>query len=312
MDWQELWDKLLKSGVGSKIKEMNIVDEANGHTAYIEEVCHNIFDDYDNIKSALDKTKEDILRKIGKMPGVHLHTSRVKSIDSLIEKIITKRYDRMFDEDSGYANISADTYKGVVTDLVGLRIIINYRGRWLEMHRQILEEFPYDSMEDYREGEIIPLRDDANIQAEIPKVYYAFGDDVHSYIEQGLIVKQHRMNYRGIHYTVMYNGYYVEIQMRTIYDEAWSDCDHSYVYKKNDNKSHEALQKLSIILSRLTNLSNDIGDKMKDIYDEQLIENNSDGWICSNDLVDELDAISKRMSDICGDIKTFKDKVTAK
>lgn len=29
-----------------------------------------------------------------------------------------KRYQRMFDSDSGYSNISAETYKNVVTDLV--------------------------------------------------------------------------------------------------------------------------------------------------------------------------------------------------
>ncbi len=91
------------------------------------------------------------------LPGVHLHTSRVKLIESLIEKIITKCYQRMFDKDSGYADISAETYKSVVTDLVGLRIIINYRGHWLEMHKQILERFPYDETQQYKKHVLIPV-----------------------------------------------------------------------------------------------------------------------------------------------------------
>lgn len=30
MEWEELWAKLLKKGIGKKINEMNAVDEANG------------------------------------------------------------------------------------------------------------------------------------------------------------------------------------------------------------------------------------------------------------------------------------------
>jgi len=100
--------------------------------------------------------------------------------------------------------------------------------------------------------------------------------------------------------------------MRTIYDEAWSDCDHNYVYKKDDNKSHDALEKLSKILSKLTNLANDIGEKMKDIYDEQLIENSVGGWSCSDKLISELDQLSVRMTEISDDINSFKKKIIVK
>lgn len=312
MEWEELWEKLLNKGIGKKINEMNAVDKANGNAVSMEEICHNIFDDYAQIKKELKVTKKEILDMMENLPGVHLHTSRVKSVESLIEKIITKRHQRMFDKDSGYADISAETYKSVVTDLVGLRIIINYRGHWLEMHKQILERFPYDKTREYKKGVLLSMVEGLNIQAEIPKVYYAFGDDIDAYIKQGLITKQHMMNYRSIHYTVTYNGFYVEIQMRTIYDEAWSDCDHNYVYKKDDNKSHDALEKLSSILSKLTNLSNDIGEKMKDIYDEQLIVNSSEGWNCSKELIYELDDISKRMISISNDINLFKSKIVVK
>lgn len=77
------------------------------------------------------------------------------------------------------------------------------------------------------------------------------------------------MGYRSIHYVASYQKVYIEIQVRTIYDEAWSDCDHNYVYKKDDNMSHMALEKLSHILSDLTSVSNDIRDSMKDIFDNQ-------------------------------------------
>ena len=100
--------------------------------------------------------------------------------------------------------------------------------------------------------------------------------------------------------------------MRTIYDEAWSDCNHNYVYKKTDNKSHDALEKLSTILSKLTNLSNDIGEKMKEIYDGQLLVNEKGGWSCPKELANELNEISKRMEDIDEEIKLFKQKIIIK
>lgn len=312
MEWEEQWNRLLKKGISKKIEEMNAADSECGNNVCIEEICHGIFDDYDRIKQDLTATKKEILDILGNLPGVHLHTSRVKSVESLLEKIITKRYQRMFDSDSGYAGISADTYKNVVTDLVGLRIIINYRGSWLEMHNQILNIFPYASKQKYEQGVLLPITKGLNIQAEIPKVYYAVGDDISAYVKHGLIAKQHAMNYRSIHYTVVYNGFYVEIQMRTIYDEAWSDCDHNYVYKKDDNKSHDALEKLSAILSKLTNLSNDIGDKMKDIYDGQLVENSDEGWSCPTELLNELNRISERMSNICEEINAYNRRMVEK
>ncbi len=313
MEWEEFWNNLLKTNAGKKIIEMNEVDSKNGNLFQMEKICHNIYDDYNKIEVDLKETEKAILDYLVKsLPGIHLHTSRIKSTESLIEKIITKRYLHMFDDESGYAKINVDTYKNIVTDLVGLRIIINYRGHWQEMHRLILEKFPYDTTQEYKEGVLIPIIKEKNIQAEIPKVYYAFGDDISEYIQQGLIAKQHTMNYRSIHYTVTYNGFYVEIQMRTIYDEAWSDCNHNYVYKKTDNKSHDALEKLSTILSKLTNLSNDIGEKMKEIYDGQLLVNEKGGWSCPKELANELNEMSKRMEDIDEEIKLFKQKIIIK
>lgn len=54
--------------------------------------------------------------------------------------------------------------------------------------------------------------------------------------------------------------------MRTIYDEAWSDCDHNYVYKNEANPNNLALSKLTKVLSKLTNCSSDISELMRMIF----------------------------------------------
>ena len=312
MDWETFWNTLLREHkLSLKVKEMDQVDAAKGHTTNTKEICHRIYDDYSVWREEYERQKNAIWEIIQKFQGVHLHTSRIKTLESLIDKVIRKRHEWLGDDNSKYANINVDNYKDIITDLVGLRLIINYRGHWLDMHNEILSEFPYTSNGMYEKDKLIAHIPGKNIQAELPKAYYADGDDIKQYIDCGLIPQKHKMNYRSIHYTLSFEGVYIEVQIRTIYDEAWSDCDHNYVYKKDDNKSHAALQQMSGILAKLTNLSNDIGEQMKDIYDsEALVDNHNNGWKTSKTIVTQIDRIVSRMAKIQDDLTEFKNKLT--
>ena len=145
---------------------------------------------------------------------------------------------------------------------------------------------------------------------ERPKVYYAKGDNVEQYKEYGLDVKIHKMGYRSIHYTVSFRGVYIEIQVRTIYDEAWSDCNHNYVYKHDENKSHTALVQISDILCKLTNLSNDIGEGMRNIYEKQsMLEIEGNRWETSKEVLDLFDVSLERMKDVYDDLNEFRQRL---
>ena len=112
----------------------------------------------------------------------------------------------------------------------------------------------------YDEYDLIPMdKLDKNALVQIPTIYYAQGDNIEPYRKYHIVPKLHNMGYRSIHYTVCFESVYIEIQVRTIYDEAWSDCDHNYVYKQDENKSHSALEQVSQILCQMTNISNDLG-----------------------------------------------------
>lgn len=312
MEWEDFWAKFIdEHKLRHKIEEMNQVDSQKGHIIYTEEICRCIYEDYNSLEEEYKKQKNDIWEIIQKFKGVHLHTSRIKSAESLIDKVIRKRYDWLADDDSKYANINVDNYKDIITDLVGLRLIINYRGHWRDMHDEILSEFPYASGKTYESDKLLPHISGCNIQAEPPKVYYAEGDDIKQYLDCGLLPKKHKMNYRSIHYTLSFQGMYIELQIRTIYDEAWSDCDHSYVYKRDDNRSHSALEQMSGILAKLTNISNDIGEHMKEIYDsESIVDDHKNGWITSSDIIGQIDHIMQRMEKVEADLKDFKNKLT--
>lgn len=312
MEWEAFWNTLLdKHKLRRKVEEMDQVDRVKGHTTNIKEICHCIYDDYSLWRDEWEKKKDEIWKIIEGFPGVHLHTSRIKKLESLIEKVIRKRHEWLGDDESKYANISVDNYRDIITDLVGLRLIINYRGHWLDMHKAILSEFPMASGGVYEKDKLLAHVEGRNIQAELPKAFYAEGDDMKQYIDHGLIPKKHKMNYRSIHYTLSFKGVYIEIQVRTIYDEAWSDCDHNYVYKKDDNKSHAALQQMSGILAKLTNLSNDIGEQMKEIFDaEAMIDNHKNGWNTSKETLGQIEKAICRISEIQEDLTAFKNKLT--
>ncbi len=312
MEWEEFWNSLIREHkLTQKVLEMNQVDALKGHPDNIEKICHYIYEDYKVWKCECEAVKKEIWNTIESFGGVHLHTSRIKTQESLIEKVIRKRYEWLGNDYSKYANISVENYRDIITDLVGLRLIINYRGHWLDLHKSIISEFPIDCGSVYKENVLLPHQQGRNIQAELPKVYYAEGDDTQEYIAAGLIVKQHKKNYRSVHYTVSFHGVYIEIQVRTIYDEAWSDCDHSYVYKEDANRSHTALEQLSGILAKLTNLSNDIGEWMKDIYDsEAILDNQEKGWKTSADEINKLNKMLDRMNAVENDLRNFKNKMT--
>ncbi|MCI8927858.1 MAG: hypothetical protein HFI97_09410 [Lachnospiraceae bacterium] len=312
MEWEAFWDTLLdEHKLRRKVEEMDQVDALKGHTTNTKEICHCIYDDYSMWREECEKRKDEIWKIIEGFSGVHLHTSRIKNLESLIEKVIRKRHEWLGDDESRYANISAKNYRDIITDLVGLRLIINYRGHWLDMHQAILSQFPMAQDQVYGQDKLLAHIEGRNIQAELPKAYYAQGDDIRQYIDHGLIPKKHKMNYRSIHYTLSFKGVYIEIQIRTIYDEAWSDCDHSYVYKKDDNKSHAALQQMSGILAKLTNLSNDIGEQMKEIFDsEAMIDNHGNGWRTSRAVLGQIDRAIFRISEIENDLTVFKNKLT--
>lgn len=280
MNWKQYWSGFITDKkLSDKIHEMNEVDMDINGRYQIEEICHKIYTGYDSYKSELDNVRQELLKKIEEFPGVHLQTSRVKTLESLLKKVIEKRHAHLRDKSNRYSKITGENYKDILTDLVGIRLIISYRGRWKDLHEKILEAFPYVSdMEMYHKYKLIPhsMAEHAVI-AEIPKVYHAAGDDISEYENAGLETHLKENGYRSIHYIVSFMNTYIEIQTRTIYDEAWSDCDHNFVYKHDAHRSHAALKEMSDILCLLTNVANDWGEMIQEIYETEAVTDGDDG-----------------------------------
>lgn len=303
-EWDPYWDELIHlNKLEEKIRDLDEVDKLEGRNITTKEICRHIFEDYKNWQTKCKKIRDDLLLEIGELSGIHLHTSRIKTMDSLIVKVITKRHEWLGNNGSKYANLCVDNYKEIITDIVGVRLILSYRGDWLDIHNQIIKRFPYLPNTDYKQLDGLISLDYNRVLSECPKVYHAQNDDIEQYRGQGLITKQHPMNYRSIHYTINYNKSYVELQLRTIFDEAWSDCDHRYVYKEEANKNHEVLLKLSGILSDLTNISSDIGDEIRLIYYDNTIK---EGYINLERVNHDFDNVLNRLESVHSDLEKFK------
>ncbi len=144
MGWNEYWSDLLTNKkLKNTIEEINEIDLEKYGELKVENICHNIYDEYGEYKKHLESVRQELLKVIEKFPGVHLQTSRVKELDSLLCKVVLKKYAHMFDEKNPYSYISDENYKDILTDLIGVRLIISYRGRWIDLHNKIIQEFPY-------------------------------------------------------------------------------------------------------------------------------------------------------------------------
>ncbi|UGB45135.1 hypothetical protein LQ772_14240 [Frateuria edaphi] len=149
---------------------------------------------------------------IQKIPAVHSVRWRVKNPDHLIEKIIRKRASKA----SKYDNIDASNYHTAVTDLVGIRALHLYKADWSTIHRDLVG--------------ILELK-------EKPVAYIRTGDPSElseAYASAGIDIQEHKQGYRSIHYVFetrpLNRPIVAELQVRTIFEEGWSEIDHSIRY----------------------------------------------------------------------------------
>ena len=306
LEWPDFWSSFLETHkLNGKVREIDSIS-----TCSTEELCRKIYDNYNYDK--LNDIRKELIEVVEFFPGVHLNTSRVKEIESLLKKVITKKYDWMMDTNNRYSKLSPENYDKIITDLIGIRFILSYSGDWKTLHKHIVSRFPYLNDDEYLDDELIPVREDEEFIAEIPKVYYAYKDDLSIFDGEKVKTIIKESGYRSIHYVICFKGVYVEIQVRTIYDEAWSDCNHNYVYKHEENDSYAALSDLSMILCQYTNTCSELGELMRSIYNDKSIIEKDKKYIATNDIFLRIGHLFDRYSEAQNLITQFKENLCVK
>jgi len=142
--------------------------------------------------------------------SVHSLKMRVKDPAHLIEKIIRKRIE------DPETKIDETNYAEQITDLVGVRVLHLFKEDWMSIHEIIDKRWEFH---------------------ETPNAYVRTGDS-ESYQEAfrsaGFEVQDHPYGYRSLHYLAKCQPHktpvVVELQVRTIFEEGWSEIDHRVRY----------------------------------------------------------------------------------
>jgi ppGpp synthetase/RelA/SpoT-type nucleotidyltranferase len=204
-----------------------------------EEELGKIKEDYLKRQHELSETGVLHLNMLNKISKVHASNCRVKDPDHLIKKIKRK------EEEDG-RTITFENYLQEITDLVGIRLLHVFKDGWKDIDIYIREN--YDLV-------------------ETPKAFRRKGDNNSDIKEPYFKIKERDLGYRSLHYVVKSkpskNEYIIEIQVRTIFEEAWGEIDHTILYPaKTDN---EIIKKYSLILNRLAGLGDEMGMNMREI-----------------------------------------------
>lgn len=205
-----------------------------------------IFDDYTTLVPLLEKEAEHVVSKLIDVPCVHSVRRRVKKPFHLIEKIIRKgkKYkDR---------NINVDNYKEIVTDLIGIRVLHLFKDDWITINDKIIDLW------DIQETPQVNIRrGDYNIDQ--------FKESIKG-IDCEIIVREH--GYRSVHYLISINitkyiSVLVEIQVRTVFEEAWSEIDHIMRYPYDIDNS--VITEYLGIFNRIVGSADEMGTFLKKV-----------------------------------------------
>jgi putative GTP pyrophosphokinase len=199
-----------------------------------EEDLQTIHDDYSAKRKELEEAGESIAEcfRNDENMKIFVHSIRCRSKDpeGLVEKIIRKKHEEPNRE------ITPENYTQVITDLVGLRVLHLFKDQWIAIHRFITNKWKVVCEDLY----------------ETPKAFYRLGDPIEDFEKEkvkGLLElhpdpdekdglkKKKQDGYRSIHYIVK-KPCVAEIQVRTVFEEAWTEIEHRVFYSRN--KTHHS------------------------------------------------------------------------
>lgn len=229
--------------VATFLEQHNLSQEdwsaANVSWDVLEEIAH----DFNRRKSEFEQSALGIAAVLQKNKSVHSVRWRIKDCGHLLAKIVRKR-----SEDSQkYADINASNYDEIITDLVGVRVLHLFKEEWKDIQDYI---------------------DDSWGVVEGPTVYYREGDKLEQF--SSCDKKKHKDGYRSIHSVIttrlQKKEVKAEVQVRTVFEEAWSEIDHQVRYPNySDN---ETLTYFLNIFNGLAGYADEMGTFVKRLAHE--------------------------------------------
>ena len=170
-----------------------------------------IIGDFEKKRDHLNIDANYLADRLRSFDRIHTVKSRIKDPGHLIEKII--RIKRKNPD----LSINRNSYSGIINDLAGVRALHLFKEDWVDIHQYIVKNW---------ELKKTPV---ANVSVDDSKKL------LEKYKENGCEIKDHPYGYRSVHYVILFERSKtekipIEIQVRTILEEAWSEIDHLVRY----------------------------------------------------------------------------------
>lgn len=226
--------------------DKNSVNELFGKSGYTKDDLIEIATDYTNRKKLYDNIEKTVSSKLSSIKNANYIKSRIKSVDSLLLKIIRKKVEK------GNTYSIHDYYKKI-EDLVGFRVIYLFTEEFNSVHHDLQDLF----------GSFFKSIT-ANITNDEERLFF-------ERIDSSIRCVINPRRYRSVHYIVEDDStrIYFEIQARTIFDESWSEIHHALLYPLNLKDSNTG--SLAEIFSTVCLFSNDFCNVLKEFSNQYLI-----------------------------------------
>lgn len=208
-----------KSDPGEFLRRNRISQEDWDKCGLTWDVLCAIARDHDTNRNTLSDTADLFARTLQRIPGVHSVRYRVKDTEHLLEKIIRKAANGV----EKYRQVTEASYFDVVADLVGVRALHLFKDDCFAIDTAIRSTW------NFNEPPVAYIRD-----GDPPEISSRFQNI-------GMAIKSHKAGYRSVHYVCatqpLQRKVLVEIQVRTIFEEGWSEIDHRVRYPNySDNQ----------------------------------------------------------------------------
>ena len=227
-----------------------------------------IYIDYCSIQGELEPILNMVADVLRKQPQVHSIKQRLKNPEHLIEKIIRKcikNPDR---------SITVDNYKKEITDLIGIRVIHLFKEDWRMIHEYITSTW------ELKEPAV------ANIRV---------GDNEDAFKKYNCEIKQHPFGYRSVHYLISVKPYKtemtIELQVRTIFEEGWSEIDHQIRYPYDIDNT--IIANYLVMFNRIAGSADEMGSYIRYLHHElsKIKEKHEKQLEAKNQVITELEEL---------------------
>ena len=271
------------------LKKYNISEEDFNKTNLEWDSLMEIYNDFQSRIQELEVIANFVGKLLKKVDVVHSINHRVKDPEHLIEKIIRKKLSKP------NMTITLKNYTKKVTDLIGIRVLHLFKEDWKNIHEYIINTWP---------------------TVEKPKANIRKGDSgnlIDSFKAKGCKIVEHPFGYRSVHYIVKVNHnrktFVSEIQVRTIFEEGWSEIDHKIRYPYDIDNT--ILANFLVIFNRLAGSADEMGSYVNYLHNElnNINENHCKELEEKNKIIDELRSTIDKLEIESEDKEKLKNKI---